>query len=69
MLMACVSTIPTQQPKRTIPESLLTACADQARAKDGKLSTILRTSIERSEQYEECKAKHKALADYTRNEK
>ena len=60
--------MPVQQPKRMLPESLLTECPDQAIASNGRISTILRASIERSEQYAECKAKHKALVDYVRNE-
>ncbi|MBY0499992.1 MAG: hypothetical protein K2P74_10360 [Nitrosomonas sp.] len=50
------------------PASLLTECPEYARAPDGKLSTILRTSIERSEQYHECKSRHKALSDWARND-
>ncbi len=56
------------QIKRVPPENLLAECPAQAVASDGKFATILRTSIERSEQYQECKDKHKALSDWNRNE-
>lgn len=69
MLMACTSLIPVQQPKRLIPENLLTECQDQVIAADGRLSTVLRASIERSEQYKECKARHKSLSEFVRNVK
>jgi hypothetical protein len=57
-----------QQPTRQLPESLLTECGFLTQAGDGKLSTILRVSIERLQQYEECKAGKKALIDFIRNE-
>lgn len=55
-------------PHRILPQSLLTECQNQALAENGKLSTILRTSVERSEQYQECKLRHKALADWVIND-
>jgi len=67
MMTACVSSIPAQQPKRQVPENLLAECQDQAVAPDGKLSTLLRISVERSEQYAECKARHKSLSEFVRN--
>ncbi|WP_211753407.1 hypothetical protein [Nitrosomonas aestuarii] len=40
-------------------------CPDLPEAKNGKLETIFRNSLERSALYYECQAKHKALADWT----
>ena len=55
-------------PKRSLPQSLLVDCSEQVKAADGKLSTILRTSVERSEQYHECKQRHKALSEWVKND-
>lgn len=61
--------MPTPQVNRMLPESLLVRCSEQIRAEDGKLSTILRVSIARSEQYAECEGRHRALADWVRHGK
>jgi len=46
----------------------MVACEEQALAEDGKLSTILETSITRSEQYYKCSSNHKLLVEWIRAE-
>jgi len=46
----------------------MTECGFLTQAGDGKLSTVLRVSIERSQQFEECKAGKKGLIEFIRNE-
>ena len=47
----------------------MTDCGNLTQAGDGRLSTILRVSIERKHQYDECKAGKEALINFIRNEK
>lgn len=69
MMSACDSLMPAPQIDRMMPESLMVRCSEQIQAEDGKLSTILRVSIERAEQYEECEGRHRALVDWVRGAK
>lgn len=69
MMSGCGSLMTAPQIDRMMPESLMVRCSEQIKAEDGKLSTILRVSIERSEQYAECEGRHRALADWVRGAK
>lgn len=69
MLTACSSITPVQELPRTPPASLAAPCPDLPPASDGKLSTILENSLERSQMYYDCQSRHKALAEWAAQER
>lgn len=69
ILTACTSTTPSPlllSPSRQPPASLISLCPDLPEARDGRLATLLRNSLERSVLYYECQAKHKALMKWVK---
>lgn len=62
-LSGCASGVVTIE--RPIPANMLTECAASLpAASDGKVGTILRTSVARAALYAECRDTHNALIKY-----
>ena len=64
VLTACASTTLAPQIYRTPPAAALTPCQDLPEAADGKLSTILRNSLERARMYHECQSRQAELTEW-----
>ncbi|MXS82258.1 hypothetical protein ABD07_03950 [Nitrosomonas oligotropha] len=64
MLTGCASTTNAPEEPRIPQASLIAECPDLPEASDGKLSTILTVSLERSQLYYDCQARHKALSEW-----